>query len=95
VVIAMVTPHAVMEVSPAELVAARRWLSESRADVGAEIVAELPPSAVYRAIARPYDRGWPQFQRDRGGTRHAGSAHAEHGRVPRDLQTPFEERRSR
>jgi hypothetical protein len=27
VVIAMVTPHAVTEVSPAELAAARRWLS--------------------------------------------------------------------
>lgn len=93
--IAMVTPHAVTEVSPAELVAARRWLSDSRAGIGADIVAELPPSAVYRAIARGYDRGWPQFQRDRGGTRQAGSAHAEHGRAPRDLQTPAEERRSR
>jgi hypothetical protein len=88
----MVTPHAVTEVSPAELVAARRWLSEWRADVGTEVIAELPPSAVYRAVARHYDCGWPQFQRDREETRHAGSAHAQRGRVPRHLRTAAEER---
>jgi hypothetical protein len=92
----MVTPQAVTEVSAAEVVAARRWLSESRADVGVEAIAELPASVVYRAVARRYDRGWRQFQRDRQQTRHARPpAGATQGRVPRHLQTPTQERRSR
>jgi hypothetical protein len=91
----MVTPHAVTEVSAAELLAARRWLSQARADVGAEVIAELPPSAVYRAVARRYDRGWPQFQRDREETRRAGPAHAARSLARRDPYTPAEDRRSR
>ncbi len=79
---AMVTPQAVTEVSAAELVAARRWLSQSRDDVRAEVIAELPASVVYRAVAERYAQGWPQFQRDRQETRQASLA-----RAARDLQT--------
>jgi hypothetical protein len=96
VLIAMVTPQAVTEVSTAEVLAARRWLSDSRADVDAELIAELPASVVYRAVARRYDHGWRQFQRDHQQTRQAQPpAGATHGRAPRDLQPPAEERRSR
>jgi hypothetical protein len=96
VLIAMVTPQAVTEVSAAEVVAARRWLSDSRADVGLELIAELPASVVYRAVARRYDRGWRQFQRDRQRTRQARpAAGAARGGASRDLQTPTQERRSR
>lgn len=93
--IAMVTPQAVTEVSAAELVAARRWLSNSPSDVAAEVIAELPASVVYRAVARRYDRGWPQFQRDAQQTRQAGPAGTAPGRAPRDPQTLAEHRRSR
>jgi hypothetical protein len=93
---AMVTPHAVTEVSTAEVVAARRWLSDSRTDVDAELIAELPASVVYRTLARRYDRGWRQFQCDRQQARQAQPPlGAGQGRAPRDLQNPGEERRSR
>ena len=73
----MVTPHAVTAVSNAELRAARHWLSTSGSrDVEVEVIAELPPSVVYRALAGRYDGGWPQFQRDSDATR---CVPAEHG----------------
>ena len=91
----MVTPHAVTEVSAAEVIAARRWLSDARADIAAELIAELPASVVYRAVAGRYDHGWPQFQRDRRQTPQARpAAGAAQGRAPRDLRTPAEQRRS-
>jgi hypothetical protein len=97
VLIAMITPQAVTEVNAAELMAARRWLSDTRADVGAELIAELPASVVYRTLARRYDHGWPQFQRDHQHTQQqtrppAGAAPRD---APRDLHTPAEQRRSR
>jgi hypothetical protein len=82
VVIAMLTPQAVTEVSAAELVAARRWLLDSRAAVDAELIAELPASVVYRTVARRYDHGWPQFQRDRQHTRQADPDCAAQGHAP-------------
>jgi hypothetical protein len=65
-VIAMVTPHAVTAITTAELHAARTWLANSRScgHGDAELFAELPPSVVYRTLARDYDGGWPRFQRD-------------------------------
>jgi hypothetical protein len=60
----MVTPAAVTALTTAELRAARSWLSQTGACVDAAMVAELPASAVYRALAQRYDGGWPQFQRD-------------------------------
>jgi hypothetical protein len=66
VVIAMVTPHAVTTITTGELHAARMWLAGARSCFhgDAELIAELPPSVVYRALARDYDGGWPRFQRD-------------------------------
>ena len=84
----MVTPHAVTEVSTAEVVAARRWLSDARADIDAELIAELPASVVYRAVASRYDHGWPQFQRDQQQNRQARpAADAAPGCAPQDPQT--------
>lgn len=64
--IAMVTPHAVTAITTAELGLARTWLANSRSCFhgDAELIAELPPSVVYRALDRDYDGGWPRFQRD-------------------------------
>ena len=92
---AMVTPQAVTEVSEAELAAARQWLSKSHADIDAEALAELPPSAIYRAVAGRYVRGWPQFQRDHHGTRRTTPARAGEHLTPLDPQTRPEERWSR
>jgi hypothetical protein len=92
---AVVTPHAVTEVSEAELAAARQWLSKSRADVDAEVIVELPPSAIYRAVAGRYERGWPQFQRDHDGTRRTTPARAGGHLTPLDPQTRAEDRCSR
>jgi hypothetical protein len=95
---AMMTPHAVTEVSEAELLAARRWLSESRADVDAEVIAELPPSAIYRAVAGHYERGWPQFQRDQRdhhGMPRTTPARAREHLTPPDPHTRPDDRLSR
>jgi hypothetical protein len=92
----MVTPQAVTAVSQAELLAARRWLSTSRSrDVDTDVIAELPPSAVYRALARHYDGGWPQFQRDSTTMQHGLRGRAERVRGPRSRRPDAEERRSR
>jgi hypothetical protein len=92
----MVTPYAVTEVSAAETVAARRWLSDSRADLDAELIAELPVSVVCRAVARRYNHGWPQFQRDGQQTRLAQPpAHTVHVHAPRNLGTATQQRRPR
>jgi hypothetical protein len=92
---AMVTPHAVTEVNEAELAAARQWLSKSRAGVDAEVIAELPPSAIYRAVAGRYERGWPQFQRDHHGTRRTTPVRAGEHLMPPDPQTRPDDRWSR
>jgi len=92
---AMVTPHAVREVSEAELLAARKWLSESRADVDAEVIAELPPSSIYRTVAGRYEHGWPQFQRDHDGTRRTTPARAGKHLAPLDPHWRPEDRWSR
>jgi hypothetical protein len=62
----MVTPHAVTAITTAELALARRWLAGARSCFhgDTELIAELPPSVVYRALARDYDGGWPRFQCD-------------------------------
>lgn len=92
----MVTPQVVTAVSKAELLAARRWLSTSKSrDVDVEIIAELPPSAVYRALARHYDGGWPKFQHDNEATQRALLARAERDRTSRAVRTDPEDRRSR
>ena len=62
----MVTPHAVTTITTAELALARTWLANSRSCFHGDVVliAELPPSVVYRVLARDYDGGWARFQRD-------------------------------
>lgn len=82
----MVTPHAVTAITTAELCAARTWLADSRSYVhgDAELIAELPPSAVYRALARDYDGGWPRFQRDSQTIRRAPIARARPGSAQLD-----------
>lgn len=77
----MVTPHAVTAITTAELHAARTWLANSRlcGHGDAELIAELPPSVVYRALAREYDGGWPRFQRDSHAIPRAPVACSMHG----------------
>jgi hypothetical protein len=88
---AMVTPRAVTEVSEADLLAARKWLLESREDIDAEVIAELPPSAIYRAVAERYKRGWPQFQRDHERTRRPTPARAKCHLASPDRQSRAED----
>lgn len=62
----MVTPTiAPMVPTAAELADARAWLGGlDWTDADAELIAELCPRAVYRAVNMHYGGGWPQFLRD-------------------------------
>lgn len=59
----MLTPtlHAMVPM-PDELAAARAWLTERKwVDADAELIADLTPLIVFRAIDAHYDGGWARF----------------------------------